>query len=307
LVHGHPRPIREDDERFYQPEFAYSRAKYEVEAFLDDFERENPEMIVTRLRPVVTVGERMESLMGWTLRNRRIPTTGDVPFPVVWEEDGVDAFDLALRHGAAGAFNLSADGELTAKEVGMKTVKIPRWLGLLVAHLSPHLAKLGIGSMIDPAWIRSSDAPIVLSSEKAVRELGWQRRCPTTVDVMRHFDRVVPRHLDNRIVAWAKSLHRSPAPADAPADAPAVHLHLTGPPGGDLTLGKEGGHWIARMGRPWRIAASIHLHAQTLLDLLAGVRDWATAASSGEIRIEGPEEAVSLVRRALATPARVGT
>ena len=196
VVHGHPQPIPEDTPRVYQEEFAYARAKFEVEAILDELEGRHPSLVVTRLRPVVMVGAHMGSLMGNTLRRRRIPSTGDVPYPVVWDEDVADAVALVVEQRAGGAFNLCARDVLTARElarrVGMKTLVFPRWLGLLGAHLSNLGAKVGLSAMVDPAWIRTSDVPMVLDAEKARRELAWRPRCDTAVDVMRHFLETVP-------------------------------------------------------------------------------------------------------------------
>lgn len=189
--HDHPQPIPEDTPRVRQDFFAYSRAKYDVEALLDDFEQEHPEMVITRLRPVVMVGHKMDSLMGATLSRGRIPSTGKVPFPIVWEEDVADATVLAIERRAHGAFNLAAREALTARqlaaEVGMKTIRFPRWLGLLGAWLSNMGSHLGLSVMVDPAWIRTSDVPMVLDATKARRELGWQPQFDTAVEVMRHY------------------------------------------------------------------------------------------------------------------------
>lgn len=191
LVRNHPVPIREDTPRVHQPDFSYNDAKFQVEEFLDGFERQHPEMIVTRFRMVAALGPGMDSAMGKSLERGFVPSTSDVPWPIVWGEDVVDALMLAVEQRAGGAFNLSADEPMSARQLaeatGMRSLRFPRWLGMLVAHLSPLLAKLGVGGIIDPAWIKYSDAVLVLSSEKARRVLGWKPRCATSLEVLEAF------------------------------------------------------------------------------------------------------------------------
>lgn len=193
MVHSHPQPILEDTPRVYQPDFAYSRAKYEVEDFLDGFEVEHPDICVTRLRPVVMLGERMGSMMGRVLGKGFLPSTSGGPFPIVWDEDVADAVTLALEQRAPGAFNLSARealpvGELAAA-VQMRVLRFPRWLGALAARISSLVALTGFGAMVDPAWIRYSDVPMVLDSEKAREVLGWEPTCDTAVEVLERLKR----------------------------------------------------------------------------------------------------------------------
>ena len=191
MVRDHPRPIVEDTPRVHQPDFSYNDAKFRVEAFLDGFEKRHPEMVVTRLRMVAALGPGMDSLMGKALARGYIPSTSDVPWPIVWGEDVADALILALEQRARGAFNLSADEPMSARDLaaatGLRSLRFPRWLGVAGARISPLLAKLGVGSIVDPAWIKYSDAVLVLSSDKALRELGWQRRCNTTLEVLQRF------------------------------------------------------------------------------------------------------------------------
>ena len=188
LVRTHPIPIVEDSPRVHQPDFSYNDAKWRVEAFLDEFEPQHPQLIVARMRMVSALGPGQKSAIGNLLRKGYIPSTSDVPWNIVWGEDVADAVVLAVKKRARGAFNLSTDEPMSAKELaaatGMRSLKFPRWLGVAGAHLSSVAEKLGMGTAIDPAWMKYSNAIIVLSSEKAIRELGWKRRCNTALEVM---------------------------------------------------------------------------------------------------------------------------
>ena len=188
LVRSHPVPIVEDSPRVHQPDFSYNDAKWRVEAFLDEFEPQHSQLIITRLRMVSALGPGQDSPIGNLLRKGYIPSTSDVPWSIVWAEDVADAVVLAVEKRAHGAFNLSTDEPMSARELaaatGMRSLRFPRWLGVAGAHLTSLAEKLGRGNAVDPAWMKYSDAILVLSSEKAIRELGWKRRCNTALEVM---------------------------------------------------------------------------------------------------------------------------
>ncbi len=130
LVRDHPVPLVEDSPRVHQPDFSYNDAKWRVEAFLDDFEGEHPDLIVTRLRMVTAVGPGQHSAIGRLIAKGYIPSTSDVPWGIIWEEDVASALMLAVEKRAHGAFNLSSDETKSAKELaaacGMKWLRIPR-------------------------------------------------------------------------------------------------------------------------------------------------------------------------------------
>ncbi len=188
LVRDHPVPIVEDSPRVHQPDFSYNDAKWRVEDFMDTFEQEHPGLIIARMRMVTALGPGQKSAIGNLLAKGYIPSTSDVPWAIVWEEDVADGLVLALKKRARGAFNLSTDEPMSAKELaratGMRSLRFPRWLGVAGARLSSLAEKLGKGNAVDPAWMKYSDAILVLSSERAIKELGWQRRCNTALEVM---------------------------------------------------------------------------------------------------------------------------
>src|SRR5437868_8543217 len=130
VVPGHPEPITEDTPRVHHPGFAYSATKYEVEALLDRYERDHPNIAVARLRPAILVGFDMDHAMGDGLRRRQLVELDRAPLPIVWDEDVAEAAALALQKGARGAFNLAADDALAVRELGRRTglrvVTVPR-------------------------------------------------------------------------------------------------------------------------------------------------------------------------------------
>ena len=176
VVPGHPVPITEETPRRHEPAFAYSATKYEVEAFLDSFERKHPEIAIARLRPSILLGRQMDHSLGHALLRGIVPVLSDTPLPIVWDEDVADAVMLALRNNAHGAFNLSADNLLPpvelARAAGMRGVRVPPLLLKAVSKLTLPFARLGLGRGMDPAWLDHLNVPMIVSSEKADRNIN---------------------------------------------------------------------------------------------------------------------------------------
>jgi nucleoside-diphosphate-sugar epimerase len=177
VVPGLPVPVVEETPRTRQPGFWYACAKFDVEARLDALEREHHGLSVTRFRPAILIGRRMDNQLGAAMRRGYFPGGGSMP--VVWDEDVADAFLLALREGVHGAFNLAADEPLPARELaaaaGLRHLDVPR--GALRA-VEKIVSGLHLLPPSDPGWLAKAGFPLVYSSEKARRELGGSRAFP---------------------------------------------------------------------------------------------------------------------------------
>jgi nucleoside-diphosphate-sugar epimerase/putative sterol carrier protein len=292
VVPGLPVPVVESTPRTRQPGFWYACAKYDVESFLDELEQAHAGVSIARMRPSVLIGRRIEHRLGSALRRGVIPDGGAGAMPLVWDEDVADGFLLALKQGARGAFNLSANEPLPARELaqaaGMRVLKLP--LGAL-RKLEKALAVLRLLPPFDPGWLEATDFPLVYSSERARRELGWKPRCSTAREVMCRYAETVPRKLDRRLALWARLVDRAsrgepPRPELAGYEA-VVHLDLTGPGGGDFALEAHGGKVRLKRGAPRSANAAVTLKASLFLELLAGKTDFAGAQLSGRVRVDG--------------------
>ncbi len=311
---GHPVPIIETTPRRYHHAVPYAAAKYRLEEFLDGFEPEHPNIVVTRFRPAILLGVYTEPPFGQTLRRRRIVDRGDTPIPIVWDEDVADAIMLAIRIKAHGAFNLAADDPLPAAELarigGLRLLRMPRWFLLAIADIVIFLAKLGIGRAMDPAWLKEAKGEMIISSAKARQELGWQPRCSTAAEVIKKYVEIVPKRLDPRLVrffriaGWVARFQR-PSPAQQQVSAH-IHLALSGPTGGDLGCAITHGRLSIATGIPRPPTAVARLSAFTLLDLLAGRADFAAAQIAGKIHFEG-EPTGAMFLNALITNFRMNT
>ena len=302
VVPGHPEPITEDTPRVHQPSFAYAATKFEVEAALDRFESEHPSIAVVRLRPAILVGHDMDHALGYGLRRGRIVDIDDAPLPIVWDEDVADAVALALLSGARGAFNVAADDALAPRELaargGLRAVRVPRSVARAAAVASPWLSRLGIGRAMDPAWLESAGVRMIISSERAKRELGWRPRCKTAVDVIARHQSEVPRGLDPRLALFFRAAERASQmrpPDESRTMSLLLHVRLTGRDGGDLAITFERGRISVRRGVPRPPNAALTLTTATLRRLLAGQTDVTSAQMLGQVRLEGDPTGVMLL------------
>ena len=175
----------------------YSREKAEVERRLDTFEREHPSVRVARLRPGLIFKREAASgirrlfagpfLPNPLVRPGLLPFFPDVPglrFQAVHSLDVGEAYRLAVRSDAHGAFNVAAEPVLDpptlARELRARLVRVPpRVLRACVGltwrlHLQP----------TPPSWIDVALGVPLLDSSRARRELGWEPR-RTAVEAFR--------------------------------------------------------------------------------------------------------------------------
>jgi len=162
----------------------YSRQKAEVERVLDAFEREHPQVRVVRLRPALifkreSASEQRRLFAGPLFPPflaKRIPFVPDVPrlrFQAVHSADVGEAYRLAVRGDARGAFNVAAepvlDPDALARILGAPKVPVPAQLLRGAAQLTfrLHLQPSDLG------WVDMALQTPLLDSTRARDELGW--------------------------------------------------------------------------------------------------------------------------------------
>jgi putative sterol carrier protein len=150
------------------------------------------------------------------------------------------------------------------------------------------------GTAGDPAWLRAGDVDLVVSSERAKRELGWQPTCRTAREVMQRFAAEVPRRLDPRIAAFlgmVDLLGRRFSLAEMTEEAKRVkvelHLCLTGPRGGDFAITLDDGKVRMKSGVPRPPETVLTMRADILLEMLSGKLDLSAARMTGKVRMHG--------------------
>jgi nucleoside-diphosphate-sugar epimerase len=184
----------------------YGRHKAAIERMMDAFEREHPDVVLTRMRPGLVMNPRAgDDLIrlfvgpfvpvGWMTR---IPLPV-LPMPpravsqVVHVDDLGDAFWRAIDRRAGGAFNVATEPVVGPEEVA--EVLGARWLPVRIAPVrgAMWLAWRLHLIAVDPGWLDIATSVPVMSTERARTELGWAPAVDA-VDALRQAVRGVADH-----------------------------------------------------------------------------------------------------------------
>jgi UDP-glucose 4-epimerase len=131
--------------------------------------------------PYTQVSERLPGpvlslLDGLPILRPVLPDPG-VPFQLVHHDDVATAMRAAVTgRGAPGVYNLAGPGELTVKkladELGWYSIPVPE---LAVDAVAEMVARLGF-LPAQAQWIAAFREPVIMSTAKARKELGWRPR-----------------------------------------------------------------------------------------------------------------------------------
>jgi UDP-glucose 4-epimerase len=131
--------------------------------------------------PYTQISERLPGpvlslLDGVPILKPVLPDPG-VPFQLVHHDDVASAMRAAtLGHGTPGVYNLAGAGQLTVKllaeELGWYSIPVP---DLAVDAVADMVARLGF-LPAQAQWIAAFREPVIMSTSKARRELGWRPR-----------------------------------------------------------------------------------------------------------------------------------
>ena len=153
----------------------YSDTKRIVEGMLDEFERKNPDIILTRMRPSIFCGKHVNNFFIDTVKLPVITYVRGNPFglPLVYEGDVADAFSTVILEDHPGAFNIHA-GMLTVDRMseilGKKAIGLPYRLARIIADIG-----FGLGiTKFSSHWVELARYPMNISSAKAEKELHWK-------------------------------------------------------------------------------------------------------------------------------------
>jgi UDP-glucose 4-epimerase len=131
--------------------------------------------------PYTQISERLPGsvlglLDGVPILRPVLPDPG-VPFQLVHHDDVASAMRAAVvGRGKPGAFNLAGAGQLTvrelARELGWYSIPVPE---LAVDATAQAISRLGF-LPAQAQWIAAFREPVIMSTAKARRELGWRPR-----------------------------------------------------------------------------------------------------------------------------------
>jgi len=189
-------PLTEDSPLRGNDDFTYSKTKKEIEGIFSEFVTANPEIAVTIIRPAFVVGPSFDDPLARHLRKKVVLLPSNTqPFQFVHEDDLVEIIYLLLKKGAAGAFNVGADGTVTSDEtvglLGNIQVRIPFHLMYLLTGLAWNLQLSFITEFPAPA-LNMARYSWVVSNEKLKEELNYQYKY-TSLEAYRDFAEFVKR------------------------------------------------------------------------------------------------------------------
>jgi UDP-glucose 4-epimerase len=168
----------------------YSVNKAAQERLLDDFAKENPDVIVARLRPALTFSAEAGSEVGRyfvgkvpaRLVPRKpwlpvLPIPRELVFQAVHADDVADAYWRVLERRAQGAFNVAAEPILDPNALGWifnsrRVLPLPLSLLRAVVEISWRLRL----QTTDGGWIDMAAGAPIMDSTRAHRLLGWTAR-----------------------------------------------------------------------------------------------------------------------------------
>jgi len=281
------------------PGLTYADNKYEIEGYLDEFEKSHPDVAVVRLRPGILLGRRVSHVSERFLRRRVLPIAGDARGPIVWDEDVADAVVLALTKDVRGAYNVVASDPLPGEEIarlaGFRPLHLPKGAVGAAVRASRALEGLLGERRFDAGWLEAAKFDMVVSPEKARSELGWKPRYPTSADVAIAFGKNARAGTDRRIRLFfamvprmsRRARERGEVPREASTMSVKIHFDLTGPHGADFALVLDKGAISLKRGIPRPPDSTVIMSSQTFLDLLSGRLESSIASMTGRVRVRG--------------------
>lgn len=168
----------------------YSVDKAAQERLLDGFAKENPDVVVARLRPALTFSAGAGSEVGrYFLGNvlaRLVPRKPWVPllpipseliFQAVHAADVADAYWRVLERQAAGAFNIAAEPVLDPNALGWVLNTRRLWpLPLPVLRAAVEISWRLRLQPTDGGWISMAAGAPIMDTTRAHTVLGWTAR-----------------------------------------------------------------------------------------------------------------------------------
>ena len=174
----------------------YAREKAELEQRLQAEAARSPELALYLLRPSIVAGPHavgakdllpgplapLGRLLARPTRRLRVPVpvpvlVPDLPVQLVHEEDVGRALLLCVvAAGPPGAYNIAADGTVTAADLARELGLIP----LLVPAAPAHVAARAIAAVpfLPPLaqWVEAASHPAIMDTTRAKQKLGWAPR-----------------------------------------------------------------------------------------------------------------------------------
>jgi nucleoside-diphosphate-sugar epimerase len=184
---GNHVPLTEDAPLRANPDFSWAYQHQLAEELVQEWAGNHPEVAVTILRPVTTLGPGVDTFVSRHFEQPVMPVVrgSEPPVQFLHVDDLASAINLAVTQDLPGVFNVAPDGWVTARELahmlGKRTVTVPEAVAFSAARTlwSHHVLGAPAGALHYLMY------PWVLSSDR-LHEHGWSATYSNR-DVLREF------------------------------------------------------------------------------------------------------------------------
>ncbi len=122
-------PLSEESPLRGNEDFTYAKNKREIEALVETFRGEHPDIGITVLRPCFVVGPGIDNPLAGHLKKRIVMLPRDnSPIQFVHEDDLERVMTLCLKERIVGVFNVAGEGLVTLSEMIEMMGATPVWL-----------------------------------------------------------------------------------------------------------------------------------------------------------------------------------
>lgn len=186
--HDNPTMLDEHDTLRGNEIFAYSDHKRQVEEYLAEIRRSDPQLKQLIFRPGTVLGASVRNQITDLFEKKMILGVGGSasPFVFIWDQDLVECLFQGIIEEAAGIFNLAGDGTLTMKQIAQRLGKT--YLSIPPAVLKTALwglKKLGL-TQYGPEMLGFLQYRPVLSNHRLKNEFGYVPQ-KTTRDTFEYY------------------------------------------------------------------------------------------------------------------------
>ncbi|MEY4007289.1 MAG: hypothetical protein RLZZ467_309 [Gemmatimonadota bacterium] len=185
-----PRPLTEDSPLRPVPGHATAVHAAEIERTLIDWRMDHPDVTVTTLRTAPVIGRGADHAWARVLLGpRRLRVRGAAnPVQVVHPDDLARAVLLAASTDLPGAYNVAAEGSLSADEMDalQGRASIPALPAELLTRVLTRTWSTGAGT-VPPSVVPHLEHPWVVATDRLVAA-GWQPRVANEEAILEALD-----------------------------------------------------------------------------------------------------------------------
>ncbi len=154
----------------------YNSSKIQVEGFVSDFFKDQPDIALTILRVGLLCGPNINNMFSalWSKKISALPMGRNSHNQLIHEKDLGDAFQLALKKEVPGIYNVCADDALATrwmfKKAGVTVLLVPATPLKVILNIL-FLLRL---EKVSQGWVSLSEHTIYGLSDKFKEATGWQ-------------------------------------------------------------------------------------------------------------------------------------